>query len=226
MCVISDVMHTYPNRNRYVVRDTDLLIKKGDIVIVLDASRKDRWHGVVNQKQVFFPAWVVEYPSLLSSHGMTSDCTEDETSISEPEKRNGGHSDEQPCCSHALLQVATLPEPGGSENQPSLSDIDASHTEPELLGSDPKHSITFCQTSSLADLEVVTATTPPDHTECKDETSVCDPEKGSLQRSNEQTACSLLESDDAEKLSSLSNSRHTVTEVHNTPKLKNEQVYL
>ena len=152
MCVISDLVHTYPNRNRYVVRDTDLLIKEGDYVVVLDTSTKDRWKGLLNQKEVFFPAWVVvENPSLSSSHG-TSDCSEDETSLSEPEKRNERHSGEQTARRHTLLQVAMLPEPGGSEKQPLLSD--ASHTEPEVQGN-AQHSTTLCQTSSPADLEVV-----------------------------------------------------------------------
>ena len=43
-------------------RDTDIAIKKGDIVIVLDTSRKAKWKGLVKEKQGFFPPWVVVEP--------------------------------------------------------------------------------------------------------------------------------------------------------------------
>ena len=103
------------------------MIKEGDIVVVLDTSRKDKWIGLVNQKQGFFPPWVVvKGPSLSSSHDMPSDCSEDDSSVSDPKMHKGQQSKEQPANKQTLLEVAELPEP----DEASLSA--ASHAEPEV----------------------------------------------------------------------------------------------
>ena len=105
-----------------ICRDTDLRIKEGDFVVVLDTSRKDKWKGLVNQNQGFFPPWVVmESPRFLYRHGTTSDRGEEEASLPDKEKTKAQHSTQQPAYAQTLLQVATLPEPASDEKS-SLAD--------------------------------------------------------------------------------------------------------
>ena len=94
-----------------VVRDTDLQIRKGDLIIVLDTSRKDRWKGTMKYKQGFFPPWVV---------GQGPRHTEGQTSVSDPGKR---------CRRHSKEQTVRLPESSGAGEQSSLSDTSQTVTE-------------------------------------------------------------------------------------------------
>ena len=110
------VAHTFITVNG-VIRDTDLLIKKGDLVVVLESnSSHDKWKGLdVNQKQGFFPPWVVVgSSSLLPIHGMPPDHSQDKTSVRDTEK-HVGHDSVHSVSKNTSLQVAGLPEPGGAE---------------------------------------------------------------------------------------------------------------
>ena len=64
------------------VRESDLQIKKGDFVVILDTSMKNKWRGLVNQVQGTFPPWVVlESPSKPSSlHTISSNAANMDTS--------------------------------------------------------------------------------------------------------------------------------------------------
>ena len=78
----------------------------------------------MNQKQGFFPPWVVvEDSSLSASHEMPSDCTEDSSSLSDPKIRK---EQEQNAHKHTLLEVAGLPE----SDEASLSAATCTHTQP------------------------------------------------------------------------------------------------
>ena len=107
-------------------------------MVVLDTSRKDKWKGLVNQCQGFFPPWVVvENPRFLYGPGTTSDHSEREASLPDKEKTKRQHSTQQTTYTQTLLQVSTLPEPDSDEKS-SLAD--ANHAvrngTAEVLGSD------------------------------------------------------------------------------------------
>ena len=62
--------------------DCELTIKKGDLVVVLDKSDKDRWKGVVHEKKGFFPCKI--FNEILNSSASSPQSLSDEATAKEP----------------------------------------------------------------------------------------------------------------------------------------------
>jgi hypothetical protein len=100
--------------------DTDLSIKKGGLVAVLDTSRENKWMclDAATQKQGFCPPWVFGNGSRLKpSHTLPSDCGECSNSYTYAEKCT------EQCLEHksTLLEVAPRSGPGNTEKETTLS---------------------------------------------------------------------------------------------------------
>ena len=62
--------------------DSELTIKKGDLVVVLDKSDKDRWKGVVRETEGFFPRRI--FNEILNSSASSPQPLSDEATAKEP----------------------------------------------------------------------------------------------------------------------------------------------
>ena len=62
--------------------DSELTIKKGDLVVVLDKSDKDRWKGVVHETEGFFPCRIAN--EILNSSASSPQPLSDEATAKEP----------------------------------------------------------------------------------------------------------------------------------------------
>ena len=97
-------------------RDTDLTIRKGDYVVLLDKNMKGKWTGLLNQKKVFFPPWVVSKSESSSPHETSSNAAPKKTSKEEDSKSAATRS-------RSLLDLADQAK--GLDVQTSLSETDA-----------------------------------------------------------------------------------------------------
>jgi hypothetical protein len=96
-----------------------LSIKKGDLVVVLNTSKENKWSclDTVTQKVGFCPPWVVVNSSRLKPSHTSSDCGECSNSYTYAEKSTGQ------CLEHesTLLKVASRSGPGSTEKETALS---------------------------------------------------------------------------------------------------------
>lgn len=51
-----------------------MTVKKGDTIVVFDATRSDLWFGLLNQKKGFFPPWVISGIPSQCHHESSSDA--------------------------------------------------------------------------------------------------------------------------------------------------------
>ena len=60
---------------------SELTIEEGDLVVVLDKSDKDRWKGVVHEKEGFLPCMI--FNEILNSSASSQKSLSDEATAKE-----------------------------------------------------------------------------------------------------------------------------------------------